>query len=73
SKYYLNHLAYSQPNTEEELYFPSKRHTLSHLELRKIKEHFSVSYNVRSRKLNTFSSFGIKYKRLHTKKGHQNG
>ena len=51
SKHYPNHLVYSQSNTKEELYFPSKRHTLSQSELKKIKEHFSVSHNVRGRKL----------------------
>jgi hypothetical protein len=50
-KNYPNHLKYSQPDAEEEFYFPSKKHILSQSELKKIKEHFSTFHNVRGRKL----------------------
>ncbi|CAI2199588.1 13986_t:CDS:2, partial [Funneliformis geosporum] len=43
------HLAYS--NSDKDFYFPSKKHILSQSELKKIKEHFSASYDVRGRTL----------------------
>ncbi|CAI2197278.1 11719_t:CDS:2, partial [Funneliformis geosporum] len=48
-KQHAEHLAYS--NGDEDFYFPSKKHTLSQSELKKIKEHFSASYDVRGRTL----------------------
>lgn len=56
-KHNSNNLAYSQPDSEEVLRSPSKRHNLRQSELKKIKEHFSTTHNVRGRKLMVISNF----------------
>ena len=50
-KIYGEHLVFSLPGVDEEFYFPSKKHSLSQSELKKIKEHFSISYNINNWKL----------------------
>ena len=47
---------YSQSDSEEVLRPPSKKHNLSQSELKKIKEHFFTTHNVRGRKLMVISS-----------------
>ncbi|RGB25343.1 hypothetical protein C1646_632235 [Rhizophagus diaphanus] len=56
-KHNPNNLAYSQSDSEEVLRSPSKRHNLRQSELKKIKEHFSTTHNVRGRKLMVISNF----------------
>ncbi|CAI2191969.1 12877_t:CDS:2 [Funneliformis geosporum] len=46
-KQHAEHLAYS--NGDEDFYFPFKKHTLSQSKLKKIKKHFSASYDIRGR------------------------
>src|SRR5687767_2632779 len=46
SKKYAKHLVYSDENYQEEFYFPTKKHTLSQIQLKKIKENLSTSYDI---------------------------
>lgn len=55
SKQHAPHLAFS--NGDEDFYFPSRNHNLNQSELKKIKEHFSVSYNVRGKTLKVCTNF----------------
>jgi len=50
-KGFKDHLMFSQPETAEEFYFPMEKHQLSQAELKKIKDHFSVYYDVTNQKL----------------------
>lgn len=50
-KDHKDHLTYSQPETAEEFYSPAERYQLSQTELKKIKEHFSVYYDIANQKL----------------------
>ena len=57
AKNYADHLVFSLPGADEEFHFPSKKHILSRTELKKIKDHFSVLYNVNNRKLKVIIYF----------------
>lgn len=46
-----SHHVFSKQNTDEKFYFPLKKYTLSQTELKKIKDHFSVFYNVTNKTL----------------------
>ena len=50
-KDFKDHLVFSQPETNEEFYFPMEKYQLNQVELKKLKEHFSVYYNVANQKL----------------------
>lgn len=50
-KQHSTNLVFSKSDTDEEFYFPSKKYELSQSELKKIKDHFSVSYNVKNKTL----------------------
>ena len=66
SKDYKDHLVFSQYRTAEEFYSPTEKYQLNQTELRKMKEHFSVYYNVAKRTnveedsvgLQSFSKYG---------------
>lgn len=50
-KQYSTHLVFSNSDANEEFYFPSKKYKLNQAELKKIKDHFSVYYNVKNKPL----------------------
>ena len=51
SKNYAEHLVYSNEHFLEEFYFPTKSHTLSQSQLKKIKENLSTSYDMTGQSL----------------------
>ena len=51
-KQYAPHLVFSNGN--EDFNFPTKQHILNTSELKKIKEHFSVYYNIKGRTLKVY-------------------
>jgi hypothetical protein len=50
-KQYASNIVFSKSDADEEFYFPSKKYELNQSELKKIKDHFSVSYNVKNKTL----------------------
>ena len=50
-KQYARNIVFSKSDADEEFYFPSKKYELNQSELKKIKDHFSASYNVRNKTL----------------------
>lgn len=50
SKQRLNDV-FSKHNIDEEFHFPSKKYNLSQTELKKLKDHFSVFYDVKNKSL----------------------
>ena len=50
-KDYAKHLIFSLPEVNEEFYFLLQKYILSQAELKKIKDHFSVLYNIGNQKL----------------------
>jgi len=51
SKQYSTHLVFSKLDANEEFLFPLKKYELSQSELKKLKDHFSVYYNVKNKPL----------------------
>jgi hypothetical protein len=52
---------FSQDGVNEEFYYPSANYKLSQSELKKIKEHFSVYYNVKNYRLKVRHSIILFY------------
>jgi len=53
-KEYKEHLVYSNQYYEEEFYWPSKPYILNVLEIKKIREHFSVTENISETRLSIY-------------------
>ncbi|PKC54218.1 hypothetical protein RhiirA1_507582 [Rhizophagus irregularis] len=66
-KQYTQHLIYTDEYYFEEFYFPTKKHILSQIQLKKIKENLSTSYNITDLNLNSLPKEGIMYGRMLTK------
>ncbi|GBC39132.2 transposase domain-containing protein [Rhizophagus irregularis DAOM 181602=DAOM 197198] len=67
-KQYAQHLIYTDEYYFEEFYFPTKKHILSQIQLKKIKENLSTSYNnITDLNLNSLPKEGIMYGRMLTK------
>ena len=50
-KQYARNIVFSKSDADEEFYFPSKKYELNQSELKKIKDHFSASNNIRNKTL----------------------
>jgi len=54
SNKYTKHLIYSNKDYLEKFYFPTKNHTLSQYQLKKIRENLSTSYDITGQNLDVY-------------------